>query len=69
MAVLHLAGLVDLDDLRVIKGSQHTKLVYDVIGCLDVLLLDAFDCPQSIGVILELTLVDRREGPSSDNLR
>jgi hypothetical protein len=48
-----------------VKGSEDNELLQEVCWVLDILLLDAFDCSDGVGVVLHLALVDNTERPSA----
>ena len=63
-----LEGLIDFYDLWMVKGGEDNELLQEVCWVLDILLLDAFDGSDGVGVVLHLSLVDDTERPSADCL-
>ena len=66
--LLVLEGLVDLDDLRMVKRRQNAILVDDILRVLDKLLLDALDSSHKIRVILHFGLVNGGKRTTADDL-
>lgn len=61
-------GLINLDDLRMVKGCQNTILIDNILGILNKFLLDALNGPHQVRVIPHFSLVNSGKCTTADDL-